>query len=41
MNSTLRGIGIGLGAQFVDERFTWYNPTYATARCGTDTTSSL
>lgn len=28
MNKTLRGIGVGLGAQFVDERFTWYNPTY-------------
>ena len=28
----LKGIGIGLGAQFVDERFTWYNPTYSTAR---------
>ena len=31
-NSALRGIGFGLGAQFVDERFTWYNPTYATDR---------
>ena len=30
--SFLRGIGIGLGAQFVDERYTWYNPTYATDR---------
>ena len=30
--SFLRGIGIGLGAQFVDERYTWYNPTYDTNR---------
>lgn len=30
--SFLNGIGIGLGAQYVDERFTWYNPTYATDR---------
>jgi len=30
--SFLRGIGIGFGAQFVDERFTWYNPTYDTDR---------
>ena len=30
--SVLNGIGIGLGAQYVDERFTWYNPTYATDR---------
>lgn len=30
--SILRGIGIGFGAQFVGERFTWYNPTYATDR---------
>ena len=29
---TLKGIGIGFGAQFVDERFTWYNPTYSTDR---------
>ena len=29
---TLKGIGIGFGAQFVGERFTWYNPTYSTAR---------
>lgn len=28
----LKGIGLGLGAQFIDERFTWYNPTYATDR---------
>ncbi|MBW1296665.1 TonB-dependent receptor [Aquimarina litoralis] len=28
----LRGIGIGFGAQYVDERFTWYNPTYNTSR---------
>jgi len=31
-NDALKGIGIGLGAQFVDERFTWYNPTYSTDR---------
>ncbi|QTE23556.1 TonB-dependent receptor [Polaribacter cellanae] len=31
-NKTLRGIGVGFGAQFVDERFTWYNPTYNTNR---------
>lgn len=30
--SALKGIGVGLGAQYVDERFTWYNPTYATDR---------
>ncbi len=29
-NKTLKGIGIGFGAQYVDERFTWYNPTYDT-----------
>ncbi|WP_158837825.1 TonB-dependent receptor [Polaribacter sp. L3A8] len=28
MNKTLKGIGIGLGAQYVDKRYTWYNPTY-------------
>ncbi|MEM6845304.1 MAG: TonB-dependent receptor [Bacteroidota bacterium] len=32
MNETLKGIGIGLGAQYVAERFTWYNPTYDTDR---------
>ncbi len=32
MNNILKGIGIGIGAQYVDERFTWYNPTYATDR---------
>lgn len=32
MNNTLRGIGFGFGAQFVAERFTWYNPTYDTDR---------
>ncbi len=32
MNKTLKGIGIGFGAQYMDERFTWYNPTYATDR---------
>lgn len=31
-DTPLKGIGIGLGAQYVDERFTWYNPTYATDR---------
>ncbi|KAA2218686.1 TonB-dependent receptor [Maribacter flavus] len=31
-NETLKGIGLGLGAQYMDERFTWYNPTYATDR---------
>lgn len=28
INETMKGIGVGLGAQYVDERFTWYNPTY-------------
>ena len=28
----LRGIGIGFGAQYVGDRFTWYNPTYSTDR---------
>ena len=32
VNKTLNGIGIGFGAQYVDERYTWYNPTYATDR---------
>ncbi|WP_431167288.1 TonB-dependent siderophore receptor [Tenacibaculum halocynthiae] len=31
-NETLKGIGIGFGAQYVDERYTWYNPTYAINR---------
>ncbi|GAA3607634.1 TonB-dependent receptor [Flavivirga amylovorans] len=31
-SSILKGIGLGLGAQYVDERYTWYNPTYATDR---------
>ncbi|MCH2033385.1 MAG: TonB-dependent receptor [Tenacibaculum sp.] len=31
-DSKLSGIGLGLGAQYVDERFTWYNPTYSTDR---------
>jgi len=31
-NRALRGIGIGFGAQYVAERYTWYNPTYATDR---------
>ena len=30
--NTLKGIGIGVGAQVVVERFTWYNPTYDTDR---------
>ncbi|MEL6720885.1 MAG: TonB-dependent receptor, partial [Bacteroidota bacterium] len=30
--TVLKGIGIGFGAQSVSERFTWYNPTYATDR---------
>lgn len=30
--SLLKGIGIGFGAQYVDERYTWYNPTYLTSR---------
>ncbi|MEX0273002.1 MAG: TonB-dependent siderophore receptor, partial [Flavobacteriaceae bacterium] len=32
MNKTLKGIGLGFGAQYVDDRYTWYNPTYATDR---------
>lgn len=32
MSETLKGIGIGFGAQYVDERYTWYNPSYATDR---------
>ena len=32
MNKTLRGIGIGFGAQYVDKKYTWYNPTYDTNR---------
>lgn len=31
-NKALNGIGIGLGVQFMDERYTWYNPTYDTDR---------
>lgn len=31
-NNTLKGIGLGFGAQYVAERYTWYNPTYATDR---------
>ena len=30
--NALNGIGIGIGAQVVGERFTWYNPTYSTDR---------
>ena len=32
VSKTLNGIGVGFGAQYVDERYTWYNPTYATDR---------
>jgi iron complex outermembrane receptor protein len=32
MNKALKGIGIGLGTQFIGDRYTWYNPTYATDR---------
>ena len=32
MNTTLKNIGIGFGAQYVDKRYTWYNPTYDTER---------
>ncbi len=28
----LKGMGIGIGAQSVGDRFTWYNPTYSTDR---------
>jgi iron complex outermembrane receptor protein len=31
-SDALRGIGIGLGAQYMGDRFTWYNPTYSTSR---------
>lgn len=31
-NEILKGIGIGFGAQYIDQRFTWYNPTYDTNR---------
>lgn len=31
-DETLKGIGIGFGAQYVAERYTWYNPTYDTDR---------
>lgn len=31
-SNSLKGIGVGLGAQYVDERYTWYNPTYSTSR---------
>lgn len=31
-SSALKGVGVGLGVQYVDERFTWYNPTYDTNR---------
>ena len=30
--NALNGIGIGIGAQVVGDRFTWYNPTYSTDR---------
>ena len=29
---SLKGIGIGFGAQFMGDRYTWYNPTCAKAR---------
>jgi len=32
VNKTMKGFGIGLGAQYLDERYTWYNPTYSTDR---------
>ncbi len=32
MNKGLEGLGFGFGAQYIDERYTWYNPTYATDR---------
>ncbi len=32
VSKTLNGIGIGFGAQYIDERYTWYNPTYSTSR---------
>ena len=32
INNSLEGIGFGFGAQYMDERYTWYNPTYATDR---------
>ena len=31
-NPALEGIGVGFGAQYIGERYTWYNPTYATDR---------
>ncbi|GAB1856871.1 TonB-dependent siderophore receptor [Flavobacteriaceae bacterium MHTCC 0001] len=31
-NDTLKGIGLGFGAQYVDERYTWYNPSYDSRR---------
>ncbi len=31
-NETLKDIGVGFGAQYTDERYTWYNPTYSTDR---------
>lgn len=27
--SSLKEVGLGFGVQYVDEGFTWYNPTYA------------
>ncbi|MFY9243625.1 MAG: TonB-dependent receptor [Polaribacter sp.] len=32
ITKALKGIGIGLGTQFIGDRYTWYNPTYATDR---------
>ena len=31
-SNVLRGIGIGIGAQYMGDRYTWYNPTYSTSR---------
>ena len=31
-NKMLKGIGIGFGAQHVDERYTWYSPAYSPDR---------
>ncbi|WP_010520434.1 TonB-dependent receptor [Aquimarina agarivorans] len=32
MSGIFKGLGLGFGAQYVDERFTWYNPTYLADR---------
>lgn len=31
-NDILKGIGVGLGAQYIDERYTWYSPAYNPSR---------